>query len=267
MANLSGQTIQTTYPGLLNLNTATTGITSTPQAITDGLGNNTGTKIATNWLTNPLIFGLQNIIPDNIGNGLTTTAITFATGNTNNYVYFYPFYDNGQLSFSSITNILNTVTSSSDVVNLYVYNSQYLSGNGYGIMPYQQLYSGTTLYTTGTTGTQRTTTFNSNISFSGYGPGIYYIALNITNSGVSPTVKYGTSVGTGITNIYNMLSNFLGWGQNAATAINGQPLSKNGAAVQLLTNGVKASYTSTDITTGWAIATATQLGFVLNVVK
>lgn len=48
MANLSGQTIQSTYYGLLNLDTATTGITSTYQTITDGIGNDTGLQIKEN---------------------------------------------------------------------------------------------------------------------------------------------------------------------------------------------------------------------------
>ena len=48
MPTLSGQTIQSTYQGLIKLADSTSGITSTPQQIQDGLGNDTGTRIATN---------------------------------------------------------------------------------------------------------------------------------------------------------------------------------------------------------------------------
>lgn len=44
MSNLTGQQIQNTYEGLLNLEDSTTGITSNLQAIQDGLGNNTGDR-------------------------------------------------------------------------------------------------------------------------------------------------------------------------------------------------------------------------------
>ena len=59
MSTLTGQQINLTYPGLLNLETSTTGITSNPQQIQDGLGNNTGIKIATNYLTAPNVLGIQ----------------------------------------------------------------------------------------------------------------------------------------------------------------------------------------------------------------
>jgi hypothetical protein len=55
MSNLTGQQINQTYPGLLNLETSTTGITENLQAIQDGLGNNTGLRIATNQLEVPNI--------------------------------------------------------------------------------------------------------------------------------------------------------------------------------------------------------------------
>jgi hypothetical protein len=45
MSNLTGQAIQNTYDGLLNLQDSTTGITSSYQNIQDGLGNNTGAQI------------------------------------------------------------------------------------------------------------------------------------------------------------------------------------------------------------------------------
>jgi hypothetical protein len=51
MGTLSGQTIQNTYDGLLKLEDSTNPITSSPQFIQDGLGNNTNMKIGTNLST------------------------------------------------------------------------------------------------------------------------------------------------------------------------------------------------------------------------
>jgi hypothetical protein len=269
MANLSGQTIQSTYPGLLNLNVATTGITSTPQAITDGFGNNTGSQISTNYFYNPSLFGVKAIIPDNSGVGFNSSAVTPPTGNTNNNVYFFPFYDTGYLSYSAITTLITNATSSSDVMNMYIYNSQYLSGTGYGLQPYQQIYSGTTLPTTGTANVPRTTALTGNISFSGYGPGIYYMAVNITNAGVSPTVRYGGSPGNQ-NSIFTTLAAFYGSTQATTTVLLGNSVSKGGGALPITLNGgVAASYSSSDIIARWitSATTATAMGFVFNTVK
>lgn len=48
MGTLTGQQINNTYDGLLKLSDSTTGITSTFQAIEDGLGNNTGGGFSNN---------------------------------------------------------------------------------------------------------------------------------------------------------------------------------------------------------------------------
>lgn len=268
MANLTGQQIKDTYPGLLNLNIATTGITSTAQVITDGLGNNTGTLIGTNMLFNPSIAGMnmKGVIPDNNGPGFNSSASVPPTGNTNNNVYFFPFYDLGYLSYSAITTVLTTATSSSDVMNMYIYNSQYLTG-GYGVMPYQQIYSGTTLPTTGGLNVGRTTSLTGTTSFSGSGPGIYYLAVNITNAGVTPTFRYGAA-GTAQNSILLMMGAFFGATQGAGTTLLSAGSSKANFATPVnLNNGVKATYTSSDITTGYSTVSVPVMGFVLNTVR
>ncbi len=78
MPTLSGQTIQSTYQGLLKLANSTSGITSTPQQIQDGLGNDTGTRIATNFLSAPNVFPMTssaNFIPDYMGPGFLSAAV------------------------------------------------------------------------------------------------------------------------------------------------------------------------------------------------
>ena len=61
MSNLTGQQIKNTYPGLLNLATATSGITSSYQQVQDGLGNNTNTRISTNGILSPNLPSLNTL--------------------------------------------------------------------------------------------------------------------------------------------------------------------------------------------------------------
>lgn len=193
MANLSGQTIQSTYPGLLNLNVATTGITSSPQAITDGLGNNTGVRIGTNFLSAPTIANLDcSLKPDMMGQGFGTGA-SVPVANTQNRLVYNVFYDTGVYSYSSLTYNLNTVSTTSDVLDFYFYSLQFVPN--YGVAPRNLIMSGISLPTTGATGV-RTVTLPSTLSFSGTGGGYYVYAYYITNSGVTPTVRITTpSVG------------------------------------------------------------------------
>jgi len=134
MSNLTGQAIQNTYPGLLNLETATTGVTSTPQQIQDGLGNNTGTKIATNWLTNPMVLGMQDYKADYYGLGFSLTA-PIGTANSQNVMIAQLMYDNGTYDYSAMTYNVITATTSSDVITCGFYTSQYV--DGVGLAPYQ----------------------------------------------------------------------------------------------------------------------------------
>ena len=192
MANLTNQQIKDTYPGLLNLNVATTGVTSTPQQITDGLGNNTNVRIATNFLTAPNIFpmnGSNNYVPDYMGTGFANSAVA-PTANTQNKLNAALFYDSGKYDFSAITYWVGSATTTSDVVDVAFYTTQYL--NGTGVVPYQLIQSGITLNTS-SAGTMQTTTLPSTLSFSAYGGGFFYYVVKITNSGVTPTIRYGAS--------------------------------------------------------------------------
>ena len=74
MSTLTGQQINLTYPGLLNLETSTTGITSSFQQIQDGLGNNTGLTIRQNQLQGGGLFSNQYFVPQYMG----TNSITFS---------------------------------------------------------------------------------------------------------------------------------------------------------------------------------------------
>jgi hypothetical protein len=94
MSNLTGQQIQNTYEGLLNLEDSTTGITSNLQAIQDGLGNNTGARIATNFFTAPNVVNLNmNLIPDYMGCGASAGVGTAHSANSQNRLQYNIFYD------------------------------------------------------------------------------------------------------------------------------------------------------------------------------
>ena len=94
MADLSSLPINTSYPGVLNLETATTGITQSIQALQDGLGNNTGVKIAEDRFEGSNIFNVYRpAAAKYYGNGIGTTA-TPPAGSQNVLSSIF-FYDNG----------------------------------------------------------------------------------------------------------------------------------------------------------------------------
>jgi hypothetical protein len=221
MANLTNQQIKDTYYGLLNLATATTGITSSFQAIQDGLGNNTGLTIRQNQLQGGGLFSNQYFVPQYMG----STAITFSAGSqsalgTQNVIIASPFYDPGMFSYSAMSYFLGTVTSTSDTCEAAIYSPQYI--NGAGLHPKDVIISGLTITTTGSTGL-KTIIFPSNISMSGTGAGPYFLVFKVSNGGVQPTVRIGAGgFYTGIPNVF--------YGQvPAVTGINyGTPIRING---------------------------------------
>lgn len=192
MATLTGQQINNTYDGLLKLSNSTTGITNSLQAIEDGLGNDTGSKIATNLFTAPnqIAFYQNQQKQQFYGLGATSAAgaLPGATSQ-NNLIYTY-FYDNGVHSYSAITVNVSTITSTADNVELLFYDLQFV--DDYGQMPNNLIMSGITLPVS-SLGFQ-TITLPSTLSFSGKGGGYYAAVLKITNGGVTPTIRYTTQV-------------------------------------------------------------------------
>lgn len=263
MANLSGQTIQSTYPGLLNLNTATTGITSTPQAITDGYGNDSGVDIATNYLGAPNILNYQsNLQPDYMGVGFGLGGSANQANSQNRLIYGV-LYDTGFNAYSAITYNMVSATTSSDVVSFSLYTPQMVTG--YGISPKDLIVSGISITSTGSTGL-KTTSISPNISFSGQGGGGFYIfAFVVSNANVTPTVRYGVRITTA--GAFPVFSDSLGFNiSNAGTAL--QPASRSSLAGGLgVINTVQSSYSASDIQSQWSTVTASNWGFGLNVVK
>jgi hypothetical protein len=192
MGTLTGQQINNTYDGLLKLEDSTTGITSTYQQIQDGLGNDTNTRISTSGILSPNIVNMNNLKPDYCGNGFTSVGVA-PVANTQNRVLYLPFYDSGNYSFSAISYNLTTLSSTSDVVSVAFYTMQQVPL--VGIAPKDLIMSGITFDSVApaTTGV-KTSLLPSTLSFSGTGGGFYIIAFNITNGGVTPTVRYGQPI-------------------------------------------------------------------------
>ena len=260
MSVLTGQQINLTYPGLLNLATATTGITTTPQQIQDGLGNNTGVKIATDYLTAPNVLGVQDYKGDYYGLGFTAAANP-PVASSQNIIIGQPFYDNGSYDYSAITYNIISATTSSDVMTCGFYTSQYV--NGVGLAPSVLVQSGITL-TTNSTGI-KTTTLPSTLSFSGYGPGPYFFLFKIANAGITPTVRNtgSAALSSGI------WPSKIGYTLNAVgTAINisVKGTGNNFVAYSGLTN-FQTSYSSADVQTYSTTVAPPQIGFALNTIK
>lgn len=208
MSNLTGQQINNTYDGLLNLQDSTTGITSSFQAIQDGLGNNTGLQIRQNQLQGGGLFSSSYLIPQYMGSGFQLGAGAQYAAGTQNIIIASPFYDNGVFSYSAMSYYLGTATSSSDTCEAAIYSAQYV--NGGGLQPKDVIISGLTITTTGSTGI-KTVSFPSNISMSGIGSGPYFVVFKISNGGVQPTFRPGAG------NIYQgQASVFYGHAINAA---------------------------------------------------
>lgn len=269
MASLTGQPIQNTYDGLLKLADSTTGITSSFQAIEDGLGNDTGSKISTEGITSPNITNFQtNLIPDYMGNGFQTSTVA-APANTNNRLIYGLFYDTGVHSYSAITYNLNTLSSTSDIVDFYLYSLQLVPG--YGVAPKDLIMSGITLESRApsTTGI-KTTLLPSTLSFSGTGGGYYVWAYYVSNASVTQTVRYNipslnVQVGKPLEPLGFYLSSLGTSIQVGSRFVNGvsqsQPMLINNLPVQ-------PSYSVSDIQTNWSFVAATpQLGFALNVIR
>lgn len=266
MGTLTGQQINNTYDGLLKLSDSTTGITSSLQAVEDGLGNNTGTRIATNLLTAPNVITTYNanIKPDFMGNGASAAgAYNPGSGSQANMVMWY-FYDTGVHDYSAVTVYINTITSSSDVVNLYFYDLQYV--NQYGFYPKDLIMSGMSLPVS-STGFQSVAT-PSTLSFSGYGGGYFCYILTYRNGGVAPTVRYSTPVFT-INN--QSLGQTMGLVRNNANTGHqaGQRISTTtGQNAVWLTGDPLPSFTPADIISKINNTTTTNaFGFSLNVIK
>lgn len=261
MSNLTGQQINQTYPGLLNLETATTGITSSLQSIQDGLGNNTGMRIAVDSFSHPQVFGLRSYAADFYGNGWSNTGVAPVATSFNKLICI-PIIDQGIYSYSGISYWVVTSTTTSDVVTLAFYDTQYVSG--YGVAPRNLIQSGITL-TTNSTGLKNDNLATA-LSFSGTGPGLYWMVLNIANAGVAPTIRFGQQQ-----LLYSAGMQALFGGVASASNTNTNQMTRNGNAFNLPlvlnTPNFQSSFSSTDIVNFWTTTAGATYGIGLRTIK
>ena len=260
MANLTGQQIKDTYYGLLNLNTATTGITSTLQNITDGLGNSTGSRIATNQFYSPTTFGfVPNYVPDYMGVGYNNTAVTPQLNSANKTLYM-PFYDTGVHTYTSTTFNNAVVVNNNDNIGISFYTPQYVSG--YGIAPQTQLDS--VAFTGLTTTGPKTATLTAPLKFPT--PGFYICCLYISSTAATPTLRFTQSVAPTLNQSVALQMGFT-TGTAANTLSLGFKNSGVGANYSSLNFSPNPSYTAADIASLYSTVTSLGWGFSLNVSK
>lgn len=267
MSTLTGQQIKDTYDGLLKLADSTNGITPNLQAVQDGLGNNTGSRIATNYFTAPNVVNLNaNLVPDMMGCGFNAGVGGALSAGVQNKLLYNIFYDSGTYAYSAVSYNLGTSTSTSDVVDMYFYSLQLVPG--YGVAPKNLLMSGITLTSTGTTGV-KTTTLPSTLSFSGTGGGFYIFAIFVSNAGVNPTVRYGNQNVQGRNQSFVESLGYFMNPTNTASNIGNRMSSIPPTSFYIInTLPVQNSYSESDIANNLSTATSTGLvGFGLNTIR
>lgn len=265
MADLTNQPINQSYKGLLTLQTATAGITATPQELQDGLGNNTGLQIGTNRLEGGNLFNLYKPgVPQYFGNGFTATAAS--PGAVQNILTTFTFYDNGLYSYSAIS--VNCITLEAGTsVDISFYNTQYL--DTYGYVPYQKLVAEVNI-STSSTGI-KTATFATPLSFSGTGPGVYYAVIRY-NAASTPVLRL-SSTGTNVSTYLNwlMCAN-LGLQYNTAGTTTILPFRANPGTASTTAGNVyntgsfPSSFSSTELNT-LTSTSAVAIGFLLHTIR
>lgn len=265
MSDLSNLNINQSFQGILNLSDSTTGITTTPQQIQDGLGNDTGIKIGTDRLEGGNLFNIYtpSVIPQYFGNGFTSSPAT--PGAVQNQIVANTFYDNGEYSYSAISVNCATLEAGTSV-DITFYNSQMLET--YGYVPYQKLVAEVNIPTTSTG--IKTATFATPLSFSATGPGFYYYSIRY-NTASTPVLRLG---GTG-----SMVATYYNWLMISKFGIQYTPAGTN-ALAPFRTNSTSgfvvgnvyntASFPTTFTSTELNLLTATSpnnFGFLLHTIR
>jgi len=264
MADLSNQQINQSYPGLLTLQTSTTGITQNPQSLQDGLGNDTGFQIAENRLEGGNLFNVYKPnTPQYTGIGFNATALN--PNAVQNQLVCNGFYDTGLYDYSAIT--LNCITLEAGTsVDVAFYNSQYL--DTYGYVPYQKI----TEVNINTTSTGiKTASFSPSLSFSGMGGGLVWVVYRYNTSG-TPVLRLANNPSLNVP-FYMGWAMFasLGLVYNTAGTMAQSPFRLNSTSGNQLgfvlnTASFPSTMTSTQLDT--IVSTnATQPGFILHTIR
>jgi hypothetical protein len=269
MADLSSLPINTSYPGVLNLETATTGITQSIQALQDGLGNDTGVQIAENRFEGANLFNVYRpAVAKYYGCGITGSAGT-PPASSQNVIISQLFYDNGLYSYSAFT-ISCSVLGAGESIDIAFYNAQY--DDTYGYIPYQKLSTEVNISLTSTG--LKTGTFASPLSFSGTGPGFYFMLAKITAASTPVSRTFSSASFQGLYVLPILLSMNNGWSQNTTGTAFVAPFRSTATnAAQVPTQ----IYSTTTFPTTWTTTEAATLtttsnasflpGFVLHTIR
>lgn len=182
MGTLSGQTIQSTYEGLLKLSNSQNPVTNILQSVEDGFGNETGMKISSNYFTQKNQIPVGNFVGKYYGVGITTSSAGVNTGNDNR-INIQAFYDQGRYYYSAITWYVQTA-SATDTFEAAIYTSEF--SQEIGFYPSNLLISGITANTT-TTGL-KTYVFPQNIILSA--ENINFLVFKFTTTAATRTLNF-----------------------------------------------------------------------------
>lgn len=258
MATLSGQTIQSTYKGLLKLADSSNGITSSYQQIQDGLGNDTGILLKNDYIFDNAHITKTNFKPLSLGSGWVNGLTVLNT--FQNVLGALAFYDNGQYSYSSITLNVRSATTTSDVVTFAFYDIQMTSR---GIMPRNLLMSGITI-PVNSTGII-TVTLPSALSFSA-SPGLNYLMFKVSNSGVNPTARFMQAI-TAFPTVLQQSYGFTKSTNNDSFTLPTNPLA--GSVLFLRFTGLsnfQTSFTEAELISAQGSSGGSPIGFLLNTI-
>jgi hypothetical protein len=267
MSTLSGQSISNTYDGLLKLSDSTTGITSTTQAIEDGLGNNTGALIKQGhlWGGGMLNLNTNNIRNEFYGNGMNAAATVPANIQNAGFISQI-FFDAGVADYSAFTMNIITATTTGDILQWAFYSPQVVTGRG--IAPKDLIVSGIVDPSTIGIKTSATT-----FSFSGVGGGPIFFLYRIKNSGSNPSFRPAGSPASLNQFAFNGL--FLGFTATLSNAnVYNQPQEANAAITNAtyyssLTGGYPSTFTAAEIegATISNLSTVPTYGFILHTIR
>ena len=266
MSSLSSQQINDSYQGLLKLADSTTGITSTLQSVQDGLGNDTGLVIGTDYLGGSGIVSCVRPEPKGGGGpGITSgTGTAFGSGSIN-LLQSLLFYDRGGVSYSSITFGVGTLSSTQDVIQFAIYDGQYASTAGY--QPKQRITEILTI-PSGDTSTTGFYTYNFSANTSFEKGGYYFLCLVVTNpTSVAPTVRLRTPIQATSQGIFAgmMLGFVLGnAGGGYINAFNAGSTTQIGQLYGGISGALVDSYSVATLLAGISTTAQSLGGFVLN---
>jgi len=207
MSNLSNLQINQSFQGLLKLADSTTGITQSLQSVQDGLGNNTGIKLAQDFLAAPSLISFKPLGKATGGPGIATGAGTANIASSQDKIFAAYFLDDGLSSYSGITFRVGTVTSTADQMNFAFYSVA--QTNQYGLAPENLIMSGITLNAADLAATGLVTkSLPSTLTFGE--PSVYALLWYTTNAGnVTPTARI--TAGADPNGLTTLLGNMYGY--------------------------------------------------------